>query len=240
MAYAVLRLFFLPVVVFSLYSTSVFADLMVDQHINKLVDMAVNGDKEQFLQLVKDENLINKKDAQGHTPIYAALFGPPELSNDLLDLGASLEQKDNLGFTPLISAALLGYPQAVSDLLNRGANIEARNSDGQTALMISVLGLATNQGDTSAASDNHWHNRWAKVIDVLIRHGADVNTMDERGVSPLFMAIFSQDYELCRALIEAGANTNHKLPSGVSLLRFAKISSSRDIVDMLIAHGAKL
>jgi len=224
----------------TLFCPLAIADLLVDKHINSLVEMATNGKKDQFIQMVKDQDLLEKVDVDGHSPIFAALFGPPEISLGLLDLGAAIEQQDNLGYTPLISAALLGYPEAVTDLLNRGAKIEAKNHDGQTALMISVLGYATNQVDVNAVSDNHWHSHWAKVIDILLKHGADVNATDYKGVSPLFMAIFSQNYELCKKLIDAGANPNHKLPSGVSMLRFAKVSSSKAIIEMLVAHGAQL
>ena len=73
----------------------------------------------------------------------------------------------------------------------------------------------------------------------MLNSGADINAVDHRGVSPLFMAIFSQDYGLCRQLIKAGADVNHKLPSGVSMLQFAKVSSSRSVIDLLIANGAK-
>ncbi|WP_455223546.1 ankyrin repeat domain-containing protein [Kaarinaea lacus] len=222
------------------FGPSVFADLIVDQQIDELVSLATDGNKEKFVSYVKQQDLLNRADKDGHSPIYAAMFGPPELTNEMIELGASLEQQDKLGFTPLISASLLGYPQAVDNLLNKGANIEARNADGQTALLISVLGMAVNQGDTSAVADNRWHNNWQEVIAILLKRGADVNIVDNRGVSPLFVAIFSQDYQLCHSLIKAGANINHKLPNGVSLLRFAKIGSSSEIVDLLVANGASL
>ena len=237
---AVFRLISVSLVVYFLFSTPISADLIVDQHIDELVTLASNGDKEKFVSYVKQQDLLNRADKDGHSPIFAAMFGPPELTNEMIELGASLEHQDKLGFTPLISASLLGYPQAVDELLKKGAKIEARNYDGQTALLISVLGLAVNQGDTSAVADNRWHNNWQEVIALLLQRGADVNTVDQRGVSPLFVAIFSQDYQLCRSLIEAGANINHKLPNGVSLLRFAKIGSSPAIVDLLVANGAEL
>jgi len=213
---------------------------MVDQQIDELVTLASDGKKEKFVSYVKQRDLLNQTDKDGHSPLFAAMFGPPELTNEIIELGAQLEHQDNLGFTPLISASLLGYPQAVKNLLEKGANIEARNTDGQTALLISVLGLAMNQGDTSAVADNRWHNNWQDVIGILLQGGANVNAVDNRGVSPLFVAIFSQDYSLCRSLIKAGANINHKLPNGVSLLRFAKIGSSSEIVDLLVANGAGL
>ena len=222
------------------YSSIAFSDLSLDQHMNGLVDLAFEGKNENFIDYVKKNELLDQPDKDGHTPVYAAMFGSPTLINDVLDLGGSIEYRDNLGYTPLISAALLGYPQAVEKLLEKGANINARNNDGQTAIMVSVLGLAANQVDISATGDNQWHNRWEKVVEVLIKKGANANVADDRGVSPLFMAIFSQNYSLCRQLIKAGANVNHKLPSGVSLLQFARVSSTQAVIDLLIANGASL
>ena len=240
MANVVSSLFYSFFLVVFLYSPSISADLVTSHQIDELVHLAIDGSNEKFLNYVKEEKLLNKTDKDGHSPLFAAMFGPPELTDEVLKLGALLEHKDNLGFTPLISAALLGYPQVSNTLLDKGANIEARNKDGQTALMISVLGLAANQVDISAAGDNRWHNRWEEVVKLLLERGANVNTTDNRGVSPLFIAIFSQDYLLFRMLINAGASVNHKLPSGVSMLRFAKIGSSSEVVDLLISHGAEL
>ncbi len=237
---AVSRFWLCVLLVSPFYSPSAFSDLSIDRHIDGLVDLAFEGKNNNFIEYVKKNELIDRPDKDGHTPVYAAMFGSPGLINDVLDLGGSIEHRDNLGFTPLISAALLGYPQAVERLLEKGANINARNNDGQTAIMVSVLGLAANQVDISAAGDNQWHNRWEKVIDVLIKNGANADVADDRGVSPLFMAIFSQNYALCRQLIKAGANVNHKLPSGVSMLQFARVSSTQAVIDLLIASGARL
>lgn len=228
------------VVSFVLYPPLSFSDLSVDQHINGLVDLAIEGDNKNFVDYVIKNELTDQPDKDGHTPVFAAMFGPPGLVNDVLDLGASIEYRDNLGYTPLISAALLGYPQAVDTLLKKGADINARNNDGQTAIMVSVLGKSANQVDVNATGDNQWHNNWEKVIDILLNSGANANAVDYRGVSPLFMAIFSQDYALCRRLIKAGADVNHKLPSGVTMLQFAKVSSSKAVIDLLLAHGAHL
>jgi len=239
MKYAVSRFWLSFFLVLSVYSPNAISDLSVDKHINGLVDMAMEGNNDQFVEYVKKNDLVNQPDKDGHTPVYAAMFGPPGLVNDVINLGGSLEYRDNLGFTPLISAALLGYPQAVETLLQKGADINARNDDGQTAIMVSVLGMAANQVDINATGDNQWHNRWEKVIEILLNKGADANAIDNRGVSPLFMAIFSQDYALCRQLIKAGSNVNHKLPSGVSMLQLARVSSSQAVIDLLIARCAR-
>ena len=246
MNHAVSRFSLLISTVLVFFSPASFSDLAVNsnlsinQHINGLMDIAMDGKNSSFVDYVKENELVGKPDKDGHTPMFAAMFGSPGLINDVIELGESIETRDNLGYTPLISAALLGYPQAVDTLLKKGAKINARNDDGQTAILVSVLGKTTNHVDVNATADNQWHNRWGKVVEILLNNGADINAVDHRGVSPLFMAIFSQDYALCRQLIKAGANVNHKLPSGVSMLQFAKVSSSRAVIDLLITNGAEL
>ena len=184
---AVLRFSLSLLLILAFFSPNAFCDLSInnsqkpsiDQHINGLVDMAVDGKNENFIEYVKSNDLIDQPDKDGHTPVFAAMFGPPGLVNDVLDLGASIEYRDNLGYTPLISASLLGYPQAVELLISKGADVNARNEDGQTAIMVSVLGLSANQVDMNASGDNQWHNRWANVVDILLQNGADTGVKNK-------------------------------------------------------------
>lgn len=220
-------------------SSYALADLLVDRHIDELVVLAKGGESNKFIDYLQREKLVGKVDKDGHTPLYAAMFGEPELTRTVLQMGAPLEQQDRLGYTPLMAASLLGYPQAARTLIDQGANLEARNNDGQTALLVSVLGTTANYVDLDAVGENPWHNRWGQVTQLLLERGADVNAADKRGATPLFLAIFSQDVSLCGTLIQAGADVNHHLPNGVSLLRFAKTISSRQVVDLLLANGAE-
>lgn len=228
-----------------LYAVSVLwplelsADLLTDRHIDDLVTLAKDGSNDKFVSYLHREKLLKQADKDGHTPLYAAMFGEPQLTQTVLQLGAPLEQRDNLGYTPLMAASLLGYPQVAKILLDKGADIEARNNDGQTALLVSVLGTTANYVDLDAVKKSKWHNHWGQVTRLLLKKGADVNAADKRGATPLFLAIFSQDVELCRELIKAGADTNYQLPNGVSMLRFARTVSSKKVVDLLIHHGAR-
>ena len=217
------------------------ADLKTDAKMNFLVALAKEGESQRFVDIVKQEQLLTRGDSDGHTALFAAMFGEPKLTDRLLALGASLEQRDAMGYTPLISAALLGYPEAADSFIKKGANIEAKNADGQTALLMSVLSMSANEAQVSSPDkgENKWHHRWDKVIDLLVKNGANVNTVDNRGATPLFIAIFSNNEELCRYLIGIGADPNHKLKNGVSLLRFAKVGAAKSIVKLLEENGAK-
>ena len=52
----------------------------------------------------------------------------------LSKLGANIESKSNLGWTPLISASGNGHLDIVKFLLEQGANIESRDNGGRTPL----------------------------------------------------------------------------------------------------------
>jgi ankyrin repeat protein len=231
--------FFLFYAVCLLWPLQLTADLLTDRHIDDLVALAKDGKNNKFVSYLHREKLLNETDKDGHTALYAAMFGEPQLTKTVLQLGAPIEQRDNLGYTPLMAASLLGYPQAAEILLDKGADIEAKNNDGQTPLLVSVLGTTANYVDLDAVKKNQWHNRWGQVTRLLLKKGADVNAADKRGATPLFLAIFSQDVELCRELIKAGANTNYQLPNGVSMLRFARTISSKQVIELLKQNGAR-
>ena len=76
--------------------------------------------------------------------INSALFsaadkGCVELAARLLDIGASLQARDRLGFTPLSRAAVSGQAEIVTLFLDRGAAIDERSIDGSTALYLSLI-----------------------------------------------------------------------------------------------------
>ena len=64
--------------------------------------------------------------------LAAATNGDAAAAGELLQKGANIEAKDNLGWTPLIWAAYQGRTDVVTLLLEKGANIEAKGNAGQT------------------------------------------------------------------------------------------------------------
>jgi ankyrin repeat protein len=77
---------------------------------------------------------------------------------ELLNRGANIEEKDNDGYTPLISGIFLqlfnhfkwfiyflfiasfnGHIEVVKELLNRGANIEEKDNYGNTPLIKGIF-----------------------------------------------------------------------------------------------------
>jgi len=88
----------------------------------------------------------------------------------LLDRGADIEARSELGFTPLHGAAQEGQSRAITTLLGRGAKIESRDMFGFTPL------------HTVA------YFRHSVAIITLLDRGADAKARNNAGKRPIDLA----------------------------------------------------
>jgi ankyrin repeat protein len=112
----------------------------------------------------------------------AAWAGRTENIRFLLDHGANIDARDNVGDTALLASAGAGAMSAVGViytvepmklLLARGADINARNNNGDTAL---TLAAATGGYEDLA------------TVKLLLRSGADPAARNNKGDSALALA----------------------------------------------------
>ncbi len=82
------------------------------------------------------------------------------------------------------------------------------------------------------------HGEVKAVVDLLER-GADPNSVDDAGRTPLHRAADREHIEVMRVLIDHGANVNARDASGCSVLFEAASSPSPQAIEMLLAAGAK-
>jgi len=88
----------------------------------------------------------------------------------------------------------------IEELEKTGLSINDRNHEEMTA-----LGFAVGENNYEASIN-------------LVALGADVNkTVSKDGWSPLMIAVSNQNEKLVKALIDAGADYNHKTKSGISI-----------------------
>lgn len=107
----------------------------------------------------------NARDDSGHTLlILAAYNGGKEAVDLLLKSGADVNLQDRMG-TPLMAACFKGDLAIVNRLLSAGAHVNDRNGIGATALMFAALTARF------------------EVVQVLRKHSADVDAVDERGLT---------------------------------------------------------
>jgi ankyrin repeat protein len=104
---------------------------------------------------------------------FAAKQFPRDPSEDidlLVRAGAIVNAKDDKEQTPLHFAAMYGHPEGIKKLLELGADVNAQDTLGRTPLYLA----------TSFAE----HSKLEK-IRILLRSGANPNTVDKEGNDPL-------------------------------------------------------
>ena len=142
----------------------------------------------------------------------AARYGQVEVINLLLENGASVEAKDKLGRTAVLSAVQSRNAEAVGVLLAGGADVNARDSQQGTALQ-RAAGSFGNQA----------------MVEALIKAGADVNAADKNGQTPLMWAARWGDSERVQALVDGGAKVDLRDSKGMSALDYARNRRDKDL-----------
>jgi len=164
----------------------------------------------------------NAANDYGATALYAAAASSDAtLTVKLLAAGADPNPRLPSGETPVMAAALRGNVATVTALLDGGADPNLRESSaGQTALMWAVS------------------QRHVDVVEVLVRHRADVNLASTGGSTPLMFAAQGV-LPAVRILLAAGANPNAThADTGQTALIIASTMGNTAIVEALLEGGA--
>lgn len=82
-------------------------------------------------------------------------------------------------------------------------------------------------------------NEILKVAKTLIDAGADVNSPNETGWTPICAACEGNNFELVKLLVTNGANVNSPDAPLVQILNKTEITKYKEIIKYLIEHGAK-
>ena len=94
----------------------------------------------------------------------------------------------------------------------------------------------------------YYQGQYYRIAEALLAQGADVNTYDDDGVSPLHFAALTEHALMVQLLLDYGASVNQKDIFGRTALHIATLSldkrkidrmDSTRIIEMLIEHGAE-
>ena len=119
------------------------------------------------------------------------------------------------GDTALHMAAAAFQRPLAKLLVKHGADCRAKNRRGAEPLHY-------------AADANRWHPQaQAETIEYLLSVGADPNTLDKSGVSPLHRAVRTRSLPAVRALLDGGANPRAPNKAGSTPLHLAVQSTGR-------------
>jgi ankyrin repeat protein len=185
-----------------------------------LMCAANNGYLDIVKLLVEKKANLNAVNTHGQTAlIYAASTlmcapnnGRLEIVKLLVNSGAKLDAVNNFGDTALMSAAQNGYFDIVKLLLEKGADVNAVNKDGKTAWMIALTDeirtylaekVAETNALTRAAEGGHLN-----LVRFLVNRGADVNAVDQSGMTALMHAAERGHFEIVELLVKHRADVN--------------------------------
>jgi ankyrin repeat protein len=189
--------------------------------------------------------LLLKKGADVKTPgdttlIAAAQSGDIEIMRLLMESGANVNcitGSPRPGETPLHYAAASGNVSAVRLLLAKGADPNAAlgNVTAVRAGAIVDIGVSKMTPLMWAAPTGS-----PELIRALIDAGANVNAQDTRGMSPLMLAVASenQDLAVVRVLLQSGANIKARSGLGETALDWARKFGSSPVIAALERAGA--
>ncbi len=154
--------------------------------------------------------------------VEAAQSGNRDALRAALKDGADVNAAQGDGMTPLHWAAVRNDVEMADLLMYAGANVKATTRiGGYTPLLV------------AAKTGN------AKVIETLIKHGADPDRTTANGTTPLMLAAAAGDADAVRILAYYSANVNaREKVKGETALDFAAASGRTEAIRVLTAAGA--
>ncbi|MGR9101114.1 MAG: ankyrin repeat domain-containing protein [Gammaproteobacteria bacterium] len=193
---------------------------------------------------------------KSHFLHVAVMANHPPFIEFLVRNGADLNDPTFMdGVSPLHFAASLGHLDAVCSLILSGANIEIRDKKGNTPLHSvfslnktenpffenlinqTLKQLTGNKIDSPRISIGEDH---AKILEILLDQGANPNTRQKDGSTPLHLAASAGKLTEAKLLISYGAKIDLFDKAGYAPIHNAAENDKLEIVELLLDKGVPI
>jgi ankyrin repeat protein len=218
---------------------------------NELIRAIDAGDEPQALAVIRSHpELSRSRDDDGLTPLMQALYrgfddlaaalgresdqldgfeaaavGDLERLREVVKEASAANAWSSDGFTALHLAAFFGQPEAARFLIQQGADIEAVARNRRFASEARPLhsAVAAQQGE---------------VVTLLLEAGANPNSRQHGGFTPLLEAAQLGNAELVDVLMASGADQGARLDDGSSAADLARKAGNAQLADRLEAASS--
>lgn len=137
----------------------------------------------------------------------------------------NMASNDIRRLSPLQAAVRRTDLELAGFLLDRGADLNYRGEWGAPVLFLAST-----------------HSYSARMTELLLRRGADPNSTDRDGLTPLYLVANTYWPDVLETLIKGGANVNFRAPDGSTPLHSAARNTDPETraIRMLVKHGAAI
>jgi hypothetical protein len=126
-------------------------------------------------------------------------------------------------------------PSVVQSNIEQLFEVMGLNGIGEVERWINRVGTDGNTALTEAVRKGH-----VDCVEVLLKHGADVNVVSNYGTTALMRAAEQGHVDCVEVLLKHGANVNAADNYGWTALIWAATNGHSDCVEVLLKHGANV
>ena len=209
-----------------------------------------------IIQLILNHNVeVDTPDSDGSTPLYLAipewrltvsktrLEAANEAVQLLLKHGAKINMQNHTGRAVLHRAAEHCYLDIIRLILNHDADVDTPDTDGSTPLHLAISVIPRELNTVPGISEERKQEARLETvasIQLLLKHGANVNLQDHMGRTSLHKASQRGDVGIIEVILDYNADVDALDHDGSTPLNLAILKGHLEMAQLLLKHGASV